>query len=224
MYNQKHSSDVRLLITARVTQCCRQRDFTMKMCMALRSWMYMGVLGHAHNRSWGPISAGFIHFLLHWDVPMCSPECYFLNEDENTASGKYPTSPHMHTQRSLKGKIEGLSTLQGNSLVLNWVSTSAHNFATSKVALIFTSHLKIGNTDLFCSPNAFLRDFDNSTWLKGCSPWNSPQCPCAKWSWSKNYPFIVVLGWNEDSDPPLYLCFLLIKATRKNTFGGKKYG
>ena len=116
-----------------------------------------------------------------------------------------PTSPHMHTQRSLKGKIEGLSTLQGNSLVLHWTSPSAHNFATSKVALIFTSDLRIGNTDLFCSPNAFRRDFDNSTWLKGCSPWNSPQCPCTKWSWSKNYPFAVVLWWNENSDP-LFIC------------------
>ena len=88
------------------------------------------------------------------------------------------------------------------------------------MAAIFTGWQKVkkrGNYGLFCSPNAFNNDFNNSTRLKGCLSWNSPQSPRAKWSFEAEiFPYVVVLPQKRTVTPPLYLCFLLVMATPKN--------
>ena len=58
--------------------------------------------------------------------------------------------------------FEFYSIKRGLSSYLQRASPTAHNIATSKVAVIFTVHLKGGNKSAFCIQNDLNGDFQNS--------------------------------------------------------------
>ena len=74
------------------------------------------------------------------------------------------------------------ATSWGYSLILHCASTTVKNIATSKMALIVTGCLERRIKGPFCGQNAYHSDFDNSSLLKRCSSWISPQSLPAKWS------------------------------------------
>ena len=79
--------------------------------------------------------------------------------------------------------------------------------------MIFTSRIKRSKKGPFCSRHAFNSDFDYFTGLKWCLSWDSPHYR-KMIIWSRNCPFVTFLRWNENGDPPFYLCFLLVMATQ----------
>ena len=92
----------------------------------------------------------------------------------------------------------------------------------TEVVLILTGRLKRCNYGPICSPNAFNSDFDNSTWLKRCLTWNSPQSSRAKWSLEAEIiPLLSVCYETRTVHSPFYLCFLLVMVTQKYILGRK---
>ena len=101
--------------------------------------------------------------------------------------------------------------MKGNSLVLHFASLTVH-----KVTVIFTDRLKRDKEGLFCSLNAFDSDYHT------CSkvfPLKLASVPSHNMIiWSRNRPFIVVLRWNENGDPPFLSVFFTCYEYTKNIF------
>ena len=99
---------------------------------------------------------------------------------------------------------------------------SAHNVATSKVALIFTGRLKRSSYGSFCSPNALNSNFDYSTWLKRCLCWNSPESSRAKWSFKAEIIPLLSFCYETGKVTPFLFVFFTRYDQTKNIYSWGK--
>ena len=99
------------------------------------------------------------------------------------------------------------------SLVLHCASPTHITYcciATSKVAVIFTLHLKRGSQGPLCSPDGLNSDYANFSQLKWCWFWNSLQHLCTQWSLKQNLSLCCLC-----LPPVFYWYFSLILTTQK---------